>query len=326
MRTKILLLAILLFPLLYISFCNQKKTPKNNISVFPESLKDYALFDGPLNRLQPSINVFSYQLSSALFTDYAEKQRLIRLPRGKMIQGDGTSTLSFPEGTLIAKTFYYPKSGKGGRIMETRILEKINGSWAAATYKWNESQDDARLVADGENVPVTFKDTKDREWKTAYRIPSTKDCGTCHQKSGIMVPIGPELANLNRIVTGKDGKPVNQLQAIQALGILKLKKGSKIPEGLSAYSDNKTSLEKRARAYLKMNCAHCHNPAGFASAQTISLDYGTSLSASGLLLHRKAIPDRMKIMGQYHMPKLGTTLPDVEGIKLVEEYLRSLPY
>ncbi|WP_207421402.1 hypothetical protein [Desertivirga brevis] len=325
MRTKILLLAILLFPLLYISFCNQKKTPKNNSSAFPLSLKDYGLFDGPIKRLQPSRNVFSYQLSSALFTDYTEKQRLIRLPRGKMIQVDKSSALSFPEGTIIAKTFYYPKSGKEGRIMETRILERINGSWAAATYKWNESQDDARLVTKGENVPVTFKDTKDREWKTAYRIPSTKDCGTCHQKSGTMVTIGPELANLNRMVAGKDGKPVNQLQIMQALGFLKLGKGSKIAEGLPAYFDNKNSLEKRARAYLKINCAHCHNPGGFASAQTISLDYSTTLSASGLLLHRKPIPERMKIMGQYHMPKLGTTLPDVEGIDLIEEYLKSLP-
>ncbi|WP_207531982.1 hypothetical protein [Desertivirga arenae] len=85
MRTKILLLSILLFPLLYISFCNQKKAPKNDSSSFPTSLKEYGLFDGPIDRLQPAVNVFSYQLSSALFTDYAEKQRLIRLPRGKRI-------------------------------------------------------------------------------------------------------------------------------------------------------------------------------------------------------------------------------------------------
>nr|WP_256439341.1 hypothetical protein [Pedobacter sp. SYSU D00823] len=94
---------------------------------------------------------------------------------------------------------------------------------------------------------------------------------------------------------------------------------------LPAYTDTNNSLEKRARAYLKMNCAHCHNVQGFASAQTISLDNNTSLNASGLLRHRKAIPTRMKTMGEYHMPKIGTTLPDKEGIDLIEKYLNSLP-
>ncbi|WP_256010575.1 hypothetical protein [Desertivirga xinjiangensis] len=83
---------------------------------------------------------------------------------------------------------------------------------------------------------------------------------------------------------------------------------------LPSYEDNKISLEKRARSYLHVNYAHCHSPQGVASDQTLSLDYRTPLGSSGLMLHQQAMPVRMKVMGEYHMPKLGTTVPDREGL------------
>ena len=54
--------------------------------------------------------VVPYDLSSALFTDYALKMRAVYVPAGKQITYTTTGTLDFPVGTAIYKTFYYPKA------------------------------------------------------------------------------------------------------------------------------------------------------------------------------------------------------------------------
>ena len=94
-----------------------------------------------------------YDLSSALFTDYALKMRAVYVPAGKQITYTTTGTLDFPVGTAIYKTFYYPKAtgtdpklipvGKSTthpqgstidltkhRLIETRIIvREASGKW-----------------------------------------------------------------------------------------------------------------------------------------------------------------------------------------------------
>ena len=95
---------------------------------------------------------------------------------------------------------------------------------------------------------------------------------------------------------------------------------------MPAYEDPANKLEHRARAYLEINCAHCHNPDGLAYRQSVTFSYKIPFSATGIAFHQQNIADRMQTTGEYHMPKLGTTIIDKEGVELIKAYLRSLQH
>ena len=69
-----------------------------------------------------------YDLNSALFSDYAEKFRFIKIPGGMHATYRDPGAFEFPVGTVIAKTFAYPTDArdpsKGRRLIETRILKR----------------------------------------------------------------------------------------------------------------------------------------------------------------------------------------------------------
>ena len=50
--------------------------------VFEDSLSSYEIFEGPPSDLSPAEGFELLELSAVLFTDYAHKQRLIKLPVG----------------------------------------------------------------------------------------------------------------------------------------------------------------------------------------------------------------------------------------------------
>lgn len=105
--------------------CNKASTkdlPQNNMS-FPKSLHDLKLFKGVMADLTPRDNVQQLELSSTLFTDYSEKQRLIKLPDGTKMKAQNYNLPEFPEQTILAKTFYYSAAQTGRKkiIIETRV-------------------------------------------------------------------------------------------------------------------------------------------------------------------------------------------------------------
>ena len=86
-----------------------------------------------------------------------------------------------------------------------------------------------------------------------------------------MLPIGPKARHLNRDFAYADGKE-NQLAHWSRLGVLA---GAPAPEQaprLAVWDDPKTgTLDARARAWLEINCAHCHNPEGPARNSGLDL-------------------------------------------------------
>ena len=74
----------------------------------------------------PAEGVIPYDLNSALFSDYAEKFRFVKLPPGTHATYRDADAFEFPVGTVIAKTFAYPRDArdpsKGRRLIETRLL------------------------------------------------------------------------------------------------------------------------------------------------------------------------------------------------------------
>jgi len=53
--------------------------------------------------------VIPYDLNTPLFSDYAHKLRTIWMPPGMAANYDPNATFDFPVGTVITKTFYYPR-------------------------------------------------------------------------------------------------------------------------------------------------------------------------------------------------------------------------
>ena len=76
--------------------------PEPVIPEFRQNLSEMNLFAGDLDKLQPSIYAFEYKLNTALFTDYAHKQRLIALPQGSTMTFNGNGFPNFPDNTVIA--------------------------------------------------------------------------------------------------------------------------------------------------------------------------------------------------------------------------------
>lgn len=293
--------------------------------VFTDSLSDVDLFEGSLNQLIPAEDVILYELSSQLFTDYAKKQRLIRLPEDAQISTQDDGRLIFPEGSLIAKTFYYPEDMSDAegprRILETRLLVKTEGLWNVATYLWNEAQSDASLLLEGTTTDVSWIDDSGRGLSTEYVVPHEGECVTCHQLAGESVFIGPTLQNLNRNIL-VNGESINQLDYWVALGMLESGDWSS-DSAMPDYEDTALPLSERARAYLAINCAHCHNPDGWEepAGEGLDLRFDTPLDQSGLTDEPEEVEEQLS---QGEMPFLGTTLQHEEGVALVLDYLATL--
>ncbi|EDM38925.1 hypothetical protein PBAL39_22670 [Pedobacter sp. BAL39] len=319
-----IIVAILVVPLIYVLSRNTTGNPHiGNQVAFKKQLSNYHLFKGEMSALHPEAGVEVLELSSTLFTDYAEKQRLIRLPAGKKMKLKGNGLPDFPEGTLIAKTFYYPSENrKRLQIVETRLLIFAGSTWNVATYQWNDDQTDALLIEEGATVRVDVEDLSGERRQIAYHIPSNKECVSCHHSGNAILPIGPKVRNLNRPVQ-REGKQFNQLAYLINKGLIESSRLDSF-QHMPSYRDNNLPVEQRARAYMDINCAHCHQSGGYAGQTTINLDYNTNLRHSGIELNKNNILIRMNEMGEYHMPKLGTTVVDKEGLALIEAYIKNL--
>ncbi|MGC4022888.1 MAG: hypothetical protein QM734_13550 [Cyclobacteriaceae bacterium] len=129
-----------------------------------------------------------------------KKSRLIKVPSGTKLNAANDSLLEFPNGTIIAKTFYYfndkRNASLGKKIIETRILELKSGNWVAGTYIWNDSQSDAILSTTGGSSPVNWTN-ENRTLSTNYHIPSLTECQTCHNASNKVTPIWSESTQSN---------------------------------------------------------------------------------------------------------------------------------
>ncbi|WP_347053603.1 hypothetical protein [Flavobacterium olei] len=326
-KSVLVAVIIILVGCLYFLIRNGDLISKNEDTVlFNQKLSHYGLFQGKISDLKPCDQAEIIELASQLFTDYAEKQRIIVLPRGKKMKGNGSGLPDFPDGTIIAKSFYYSKRilGKSTSryIVETRLLLKDKAIWNAATYKWNASQDEAYLSTNGAMVPISFVDEKGKNRQIKYRIPSSQDCISCHPQEGQLMPIGPKLRNINLAVS-RDKQLLNQIEYLNHKGKLEILDTKSI-KTIANYKDESQPLSKRARAYLDINCAHCHNPAGLASYTQLDLRYELPFNETGIRLKQGNIPTRLTISGEMHMPKIGTTINHEEGINMIMDYIRNL--
>lgn len=295
------------------------------VAEFKTNLSELNLFTGNLNELNITPLAFEYNLNTTLFSDYSHKQRIIALPEGTSMEFNGNGLPNFPDNTVIAKTFFYNNDERdlslGRQIIETRILIKINGEWQSGDYKWNSEQTEAILDLNGSTLPITWIDRDGNSNSITYEIPSNTDCFTCHQSYDDLMPIGPKLRTMNFEINGS-----NQLEQFinnsQLTGIA----NSASVRSLPNWEDPSASLEDRARAYMDINCAHCHIPGGQCEDEsTLNLAFETPLSESDIVERSFSIDYRISInIEGLGMPFIGTTILHTEGVTLIQEYLNSL--
>lgn len=196
---------------------------------------------------------------------------------------------------------------------------KAEGKWSVGTYLWNETQTDATLITIGLNKTINWIDEQGKGKVISYHISNERECTSCHQEKKAIIPIGPKIRNWN-IDVERNGSMVNQLDYFQD-SMLMTPINHALFGVLPNWKNTSSSLEERARAYLEVNCAHCHRKDGFASNTTIYFSYETPLSETRIEQIKEGITDNI---ARGNMPKLGTTIVDEEGLALMKTYINSL--
>jgi len=198
--------------------------------------------------------VVGYTLRTPLFSDYADKQRFIHIPNGRKASVAADGTIEFPVGTVLFKSFGWADHN-GGRPVETRLLVHRASGWVALPYIWDADGKDATLALGGRRVPATFKSPGGETHSIRYAVPNKNQCKECHSLNGEIVPIGPKARNFILDPAASDAVRARYFDNPAAL-----------KPTMPKWDDPKAgSVAARARAYLDVNCAHCHNPAGSAS-------------------------------------------------------------
>ena len=176
------------------------------------------------------------------------------IPKGRKASVAADGGIAFPVGSIIVKSFGWPDVN-GGRPVETRLLIHRGEGWVALPYIWDADGKDATLALGGRRVAVSFKSPDGETHDIRYAVPNKNQCKECHSLSGEIVPIGPKARNF-----------ILPAGATDYWRGITFDKPAALKPVMPQWDDPKSgSVADRARAYLDVNCAHCHNPAGSAS-------------------------------------------------------------
>jgi len=241
------------------------------VSPIPALLSETGCFDST-TPLVPATGVIPYDLNSPLWSDGAEKQRYFAIPDGSRINLTGQGDFIFPVGSILIKHFLL-----NGRPIETRLLMRHADYWGGYSYEWqydtNGEPLDAQLLDTGKTVMIDGQN---------WMYPSGSQCFECHTTVA-NISLGLETLQLNREFTyPQTGKTTNQLDTLQAVGLLASPVSSQLRNSkLIALEDASTSFESRAKSYLHANCAFCHQPTGTTPA-AMDFRFTTSLAAMNI--------------------------------------------
>lgn len=306
----------------------------------PATLAAYHLFRDTGAR-QPNAGVTPYDLNTALYSDGALKFRYVFMPPGARATYNAEGVFEFPVGTVLVKTFAFAADMRAPtenvRLLETRLLIRRADGWIALPYVWNDAQTEARLSLIGANVPVSFTDEDGVAIGLDWQVPNRNQCKGCHDTSGEITPIGPSARNLNR---------GDQLARWQAAGLIDAAPVD-APRVPNAYEASNGAITERARAYLDVNCAHCHNPQGPAHTSGLDLRWNAA-PASAWGLNKRPVaagrgsagmefaiapgdPDHSFLLYRMEstdpgvmMPELGRQRVDTRAVSLMREWIAGM--
>ncbi|WP_313927771.1 SO2930 family diheme c-type cytochrome [Pseudoxanthomonas sp.] len=369
--TRAILVSLLGVSLALLASCRNSAPVHYFAEGQPASLDDWGLLRIEGGALRPNEGVLPYDLATPLFSDYAHKLRTVWMPAGQAARYHGTDAFEFPVGTIISKTFYYPLPEAGGwdgksvartpptasprggtldlrkvRLIETRLLVHRPEGWIALPYVWNDAQTGATLKRTGALVPLELVGAGGARATVQYQVPDQNQCGGCHitdNRSRRFLPIGPKARYLNRDFDYADGRE-NQLARWTRAGYLAGAPAATAAPRAVEVSDTHASLDARARAYLDINCGHCHSATGPAVTSGLHLD---AMPATRLqngfckqpVAAGKGTGDRLYDIEPGHadgsvllfrmdsddpavmMPELGRSVVHREGVELIRQWI-----
>ncbi|MDX9751343.1 MAG: hypothetical protein RBT71_09720 [Flavobacteriales bacterium] len=310
-----------------------------------ELLSTYNFYQGTLAQLQPVAGVLPYALIDPLFTDHALKQRHVWMPDSVKAAWNGNGgLLDFPDGAVLLKTFYYDQVQPGNvrRLIETRMMYRWGGEWHFANYVWNDEQTDAVADLGGSNTPVEWTGTDGLLHQVDYRIPAEAECGACHKEHGEHAPVGPRPRNMARPYTYADGV-AQQLDKWAAEGLLEPGHPPAVP--MVDWQDGDAPLQDRVRAYLDINCGHCHSASGYCNYRPMRFAWEETTDPANLGI---CVEPHEHIDGQTHivaptradrsmmyyrlntneisqrMPLLGRSVLHTEALEMIEDWIDQL--
>lgn len=347
---KPILAALALVVLATASATAQVSPPVNRAAIAaerpPELLSAYRFFRDAGAR-EPNERVTPYELNTALYSDGALKFRYVYIPQGAVAEYSREGVFEFPVGSVLIKTFAFAadmrRPAENVRFLETRLLIRRADGWVAYPYVWNEAQTEARLSPIGATVPVSFTNEEGQAIALDWAVPNRNQCKGCHDLAGELTPIGPSARNLNRDYVYADGAD-SQLGHWQRNNLLGALPASASPDVPNAYDPASGPLDLRARAYLDVNCAHCHNPQGPAHTSGLDLRWSQHDPALWGVLKRPIAagrgsagfefaiepghPDRSILLHRMRstdpgvmMPELGRQLVDNRATTLIDEWI-----
>lgn len=306
-------------------------------SDFPRRLSDTGLFANTAEQ-EPAEGVLRYDIQAPMWSDGAMAERFIALPAdapAAVTAKNGKTT--WPKDAVLARTlrvkmeyasFDLPKK------VETQLLHFDGAAWQGYSYRWNDEGTDADLVdADGDVMKLLLKHPSAPGGAKRYehRFHSRGECMRCHTM-------------WTGFINGFQPQQLKEPERFVEAGIISSDYLKTSDARLMDPHEPFGSLEPRARSWLHANCAHCHRQHGGGSvalmlnaelplSETKTINqppqrgtFGVEdarIIAAGSPAH-SVLLHRLAVSGSGHMPILGAREVDVEGLKLLSEWIGTL--
>ncbi len=309
----------------------------------PQKLSETGIFKTPIKSLQVNAGLIPYDVNMPLWSDYSIKKRWLAIPGTTQTIGfadEGSWT--FPIGSVLVKHFEMEMiegDSASRRKLETRVLLRQEHGWKGFTYKWRADESDADLLSTAQSEQLDIQLAGGGHRIQTYTYPSPENCLACHTQAGGTI-LGVRTHQLNRIYGTE-----NQLSTLSHLGYFDISLASPDSYGhFPSLTDEGASIEERSRAYLDVNCAHCHQPSGTAPVN-IDLRYSVALvdmNAIGVdpATENFGIPGaqiikagdkesstlllRMSTTDTNRMPPVGSTEVHNQAISIIGQWIDSL--
>ena len=339
-----------------------KREVQKTQAPFPTTLTETGLFDSVKNH-QFAPGVMPFSINTEQWMDHATAIRFVAIPGDAAIQLfsvpesiDGsmfTRSIDFPTNSVLGKTIAIEMqagSQESQRKLETQLLHFDGSQWRGYSYAWNEDQTDATLVpAEGATRELIINDhsAPGGSRQHTWQFSSRNQCIRCHNPwaehtLAFNVPQLNQAPEFNQ-------KSGDQLRALIEAGLVEdaghLFGQESLPTQLFNPFDENSPLDDRSRSYLHVNCAHCHRENGGGVAY-LSLEADLPLTATKLIRERPTqgtfgLPRgqliepgapfrsilfyRMSTLASGHMPHLGTSFIDRNGLDLIHRWIQQMP-
>jgi putative heme-binding domain-containing protein len=325
---------------------------ENQNMTFPRKLSETGLFASVVDET-PSPGVVPFEINAHHWADNTTSKRWIGLvddaklslyEKSNWMTGDIEGQFNFPHNSVVAKTVYLqlnPADPNSNRRVETQVLHRFHDDWMAYNYVWNDEQTDAVLqenIAVEREFRITAPESSDGYRKQKWLHSSRDQCMLCHiWSSGTVHGFKRDQLNLSF-----SGESQNQLKKFHSLGMLE-REVEALPPSISP-NDASANLEERARAWLDLNCAHCHRQNGGGTGSFVLEDSATleemklidmpanqgdfGLTDTKLIVSgdpsQSVLLYRLMKSGHGRMPQFGTSVADNHGVLVLYDWIKSL--